>query len=70
MSLPSRGEIFSQLIEHLRRAQESAATLGHLYRDDGGATAKTMALGWLTVSEAMKEMQTNVVKLATKGRLN
>lgn len=70
MSLPSRGETFSVLIEHLRRAQEEAAKLGHLYRDDGGATARTMSLGWLTVSEGLKELQHNVTMLATKGRLN
>lgn len=69
MSVPTRGEAYSQLIEWLRRAQEQSATLAHLYRDDEG-TGRTMAMGWLAVSEALKEMQRNVTLLATKGRLN
>lgn len=68
MSLPSTSEEFSRLIEYLRRAQESSATLAHLHRDDP-KTGRVKALGWLAVSEALKKMQHNVTMLATKGTL-
>lgn len=68
-SLPTTGETFTRLIEHLRRAQEEAAKLAHLHNDTDRASA-LMAKGWLTVSEGLKEMQKNVIKLATRGRLN
>lgn len=69
MTVPVRGEMFQRLIEHLRRAQEDAAILAHLHRDDH-KTGKAMAMGWLAVSEALKKMQHNVTQLATKGRLH
>ena len=69
MSLPTRGETFAQLTEWLRRAQESSATLAHLYRDDQG-TGRAMAMGWMAISAALKQMEKSVIKLATKGRLN
>lgn len=64
MSLPTRGEEFSKLIEYLRKAQESCSTLAHLYRDDGN---KTKALGWMAVSEGLKQMQKSCTDIATKG---
>ncbi len=69
MSLPSTGETFSKLLESLRMAQEHSATLSHLHNDTDHK-AKVMAMGWLAVSEALKEMQKQVTRLATKGRLN
>ena len=62
MSLPSRGETFAKLIEFLRKAQEEAATLAHLTRDED----KFQAQGWLAVSEMLKNTQIGVTKLATK----
>lgn len=64
MSLPTRGESFSKLIEFLRRAQEEAATLAHLYRDDGNTTKSH---GWLVISEGLKQMQKACTMIATKG---
>lgn len=63
MSIPTPGEEYAKLIEFLRKAQESAAMLAHLRRDD----SRILAKGWLTVSEGLKEMQNHVTKLATKG---
>jgi hypothetical protein len=63
MSMPTKGEEFAKLIEHLRLAQESASMLAHLNRDDSALIAK----GWLAVSEMLKLTQHNVTKLATKG---
>lgn len=70
MTTPTTGETFGQLIEYLRKAQESSAMLAHLHADDGGSRGKTMHIGWLAVSEGLKLMINNVTKLATKGRLN
>lgn len=69
MSLPGRGEIYQRFTEHLRLAQEDAATLAHLHADDQ-VTGRAKAMGFLAISEALKEMQHNVMLLATKGRVN
>jgi CHASE1-domain containing sensor protein len=66
MTVPTRGEIYSQLIEHLRKAQEASATISHLDKlNDDHVTA----LGWMTVSEGLKRMQMHVTNLA-RGRIN
>jgi hypothetical protein len=65
MSVPTTGETFAQLIEHLRLAQEAAAMLGHLHADND----PTQSQGWIAVSEMLKLTVHNVTKLATKGRI-
>lgn len=64
MSLPSSGETFAKLIEHLRRAQEDAAMLAHLNAADDN---RLIAQGWLAVSEMLKKTQYNVTNLAKRG---
>ena len=64
MSIPTTGEEFSKLIEHLRLAQEAAAMMAHLVRDNKPLEAK----GWLVVCEGLKLMQHNVTKLAQARR--
>lgn len=64
MSLPTRGEEFAKLIEHLRLGQEAAAMLSHLYRDDGN---RTKSIGWMAVSEGLKAIQKNCTDIAMKG---
>lgn len=68
MSIPTHGETYAKLIEHLRLAQEDAAMLGHLRRAEGDSKGRILADGWLTVSEALKLMQRKVGQLA-QGRL-
>lgn len=63
MSIPTSGETFSQLIEHIAKAQEKAADMAHLTRDDDHRKAQ----GWLAVSEMFKLIRHQVTKLATKG---
>lgn len=63
MSIPTKGEEFSKLIEHLRLAQESAAMIGHLERDASALNAK----GWLGISELLKRAQYMVTEFANKG---
>ena len=65
MSVPTQGESYSKLIEYLRKAQEEAATLGHLASANDN---RLTALGWLTVSEALKKMQHHITLLA-QGKL-
>lgn len=50
MNIPTEGEEYAKLIEHLRLAQEASAMLAHLVRDE----SRTKATGWLTVSEGLK----------------
>lgn len=63
MSLPTKGERFASLTEHLRLAQEDAAMLSHLYADE----SRVKSEGWLKVSELLKQMLSNVISLATRG---
>lgn len=63
MSIPTKGEEFAKLIEHLRYAQENCAMLAHLHRDESKLTAQ----GWLAISEMLKLVQGKVTTLATKG---
>jgi len=67
MSVPTTGETYSKLIEHLRLAQEDAAMMAHLVREQGGVKEKVMADGWLAISEAIKLAQHKVTTLATMG---
>lgn len=69
MSLPTKGEVYEQLTEHLRRAQEASATLAHLNNAEGDAPGTVIGRGWLHVSEALRKMQHMVIMLSTKGRL-
>jgi hypothetical protein len=62
MSLPTEAEVFAQLLEHLRKAQEAAATLGHLCADN----EPTRSHGWLGVSELLRNMVRQVTKLAMR----
>ncbi len=61
MNIPTQGETFAELIEHLRKAQESSAVLGHLAQANDD---KRMGLGWLNVSEGLKRTQHLVTQLA------
>jgi hypothetical protein len=63
MSIPTRGEEYAKLIEHNRKAQESAAMLAHIVRDE----SRVKAEGWLAVSEAYKLLGYKIGQLATKG---
>ena len=65
MTLPTKGEKFAELIEHLRLAEEAAAVLGHLHADED----KTMSHGWLGVSQLLNRTVKTVTDLATKGHI-
>ena len=64
MSVPTKGETYAQLIEHLRYAQEASAILAHLaYGND----ERNLGGSWLQVEELLKKMQHSVTELAMKG---
>lgn len=63
MSIPTKGDEFAKLIEHIRKAEEHAAMLSHLYADESRMKQKS----WLQVSELMKRMAVTVTDIATKG---
>ena len=65
MSIPSSGEQFSILIEHLRKAQEASAMLSHLANANDH---KRIAMGWFAISENFK-YQIKVVTQLAQGRL-
>jgi len=64
MSIPTSGETFTQLIEHLTKAQEACSTLSHL---EGLNRSPIKARGWSAVAEMLKLTIHNVTALATKG---
>lgn len=68
MSIPTKGETFSLLIEHLRKAQEQSAMMAHLTNTEGDDKGRLLAQGWLTVSEGLKIMQLKIIEMA-KGKL-
>jgi hypothetical protein len=62
MSLPTKAEVYSSLMEHLRLAQEDAAKLAHLTVDESPLNSQ----GWLVISELFRGIQSKVITLATK----
>lgn len=67
--LPTPGLMYSQLLEHLRQAQENAAMLAHLQRTEDGVRDRALANGWLAVAEQFRRMEIVITTLA-QGRLN
>jgi hypothetical protein len=68
MSLPTKGEEFAKLIEHMRKAQESAAMLAHLCMAEGDNKGMAVGRQWLKYEDLMKRSIHIVTELA-KGNL-
>jgi hypothetical protein len=62
MALPTEAEVYTQFMEHLRKAQECSATISHLTGLNSSKTATTR--GWLIVSEQLKRMQQVITEIA------
>jgi hypothetical protein len=61
MSVPTNGECYSRLMEHIRMAEEESAMLAHLANaNDHRAGAKQ----WLMVSELFRQMGIKVTSIA------
>ncbi len=69
MSVPTTGEEFAKLIEHVRLAQESAYMMAHLTRAMGGSKDNALADGWFSVGELFKRVNYQIIELG-KGKLN
>ena len=69
MAVPSRGEVFSKMLEHLREAQSCASTLAHLYRADSGGIAFQMSKGWLLIEDMLNKMCQRIT-LMGQGKLH
>jgi hypothetical protein len=67
--LPTRGLMYSQMLEHLRQAQENACMLAHLQQTEDGVKDSALAAGWLSIAELFRRVELQVTKLA-QGRLN
>jgi hypothetical protein len=69
MSVPTQGEAFAKLTEHLRLAQEDTAMLAHLTRAMSSSKKDVaVADGWIATSELLKRLIYQVTKLA-QGKL-
>lgn len=69
MSVPSRGEVFAKLIEHLRQAQSCLATMAHLHKTESSMKDQKLAIGWLMMEEMFRKI-IHKVTLLGQGRLN
>ena len=65
MGVPTTGETFAKLLEHLRLAEEDAAMMGHLVADEDPLRQQ----GWYKVSEMLRLTVENVTKLATSSKV-
>lgn len=66
MGIPTQGETYSRILEHLRLLQEESAMMAHLLQANDSTS---LALAWLAVSENFKKMQYQLTQLAM-GRMN
>lgn len=64
MSIPTAGETYTKLMEHLRQAQEQAAMMAHLHNAQDN---RELAKMWLKVSENFKLAQVSITHLAKRG---
>lgn len=60
----TRGEVFTKLIDHLRECQDLCAVMAHLHNTEDSHMDKTLAHGWLAISEHLKLMQRQVTQMA------
>ena len=69
MTVPTQGEQFAKLLEHLRQAQDDSAMLAHLTRSMSSSRKDTaVADGWIAVSELLKRVVYQVTTLG-QGKL-
>lgn len=69
MSVPSRGEVFSKVVDLIDQLISTLAMMAHLHNTEGSDKDKKLAVGWLMMSELFKKMRHQVILLG-KGRLN
>jgi hypothetical protein len=67
MAVPTKGETYYRLMEHLRLAQEDAAMLMHLENAEGDGPGLAIGRGWWHVTEHIKKMQEHITALAKRG---
>jgi hypothetical protein len=68
MAVPTRSETFSQLLEHLIKAQEHSAMMSHIEGMEPHPNRLIMK-GWLGISEMLKRIIHHVTAMAQR-RLN
>ncbi len=61
MTIPTEGEAYTKLMDHLRLAQESCATLANLA---GCHSRPQLQRQWLTIEDFFKSVQHKVTLLA------
>jgi hypothetical protein len=65
MSIPTEGDEYAKLMEYLRKAQETCATLSHL---TGLNDKRIVSKGWLAIAEQMRKTQHVVTQIA-RGKM-
>jgi hypothetical protein len=65
MSVPTSGEVFAKLLEHMREAQDCCAMLSHL---EGLNDQPVRSRGWLSIEEQLKKF-IHYTTLLAQGKL-
>ena len=60
----TRGETYAKLTDHLREAQDCCDMMGHLHNTEGNDMDKTLAKGWLGMSQLLREVTNKITQLA------
>lgn len=61
---PSRSHTYAKIMDLLRQLQDQTAIMGHLHNTESNDMDKTLAKGWLGMSEMFKLIQHKVTELA------
>lgn len=69
MAVPSRGEVFSKMIEHAREFQSCASMMAHLHNTEGNDTDKQLARGWLIIEDLIRKLVHKITMMG-QGRLH
>jgi hypothetical protein len=64
VSIPTKGEKYAELIEHLRKGQEAAAMLAHLHADESHDIRK----GMINISEMLRLIGIQATYLIALGK--
>lgn len=69
MSVPTQGEELAKFNEYIRKAQESAYTLGHLAKSmSSNRRDQAIGDGWIAIGELMKRVSYQATMIA-QGKL-
>lgn len=61
---PTRGLVYSQMIEKMNELIELASMMAHLHNTEGNDVDKVLAKGWLGIGEVFAKVKHQITQLA------